>query len=136
MNTTCRVLVKIFNDRYRAMLDAGVACSMISTAFMEEIGLELDEKSDQVVLTADGTKHSTLGSVTGLPIKVAKYSFPCKALVLEFAKHLLIKGTDWFSIYNDVIYIKSKDIILEKLEVEVVMRLYINKPNYRIRDEY
>ncbi|OMJ17997.1 hypothetical protein AYI69_g7204 [Smittium culicis] len=136
MNTNCRGLVKIFNDRYWAILDTGVACSVISTAFMEEIGLEVDEKSDQVVITADGTKHSTLGSVTGLPIKVANYSFPCKALVLELAKPLLILGTDWFSKYNAVIDIKSKEIILEKPEVDVVMRLYINKPNHKIRDEY
>ncbi|OMJ13934.1 hypothetical protein AYI70_g8205 [Smittium culicis] len=102
MNNNCCGLLKIFNDRYWAILDTGAACSMISTAFMEEIGLEVDEKLDQVVITADGTKHST----------------------------------DWFSKYNAVIDIKSKEIILEKPEVDVVMKLYINKPNHRIRDEY
>ncbi|OMJ11363.1 hypothetical protein AYI70_g9772, partial [Smittium culicis] len=94
MNTNCRGLIKLFNERYWAVLDTGAACSVISSGLMNEIGLEIDDKDTQTVVTADGSR------------------------------------------YNAVIDLKFKELVLEKPEVDVVMKLYTSKPNKRFYDEF
>ncbi|OMJ27436.1 hypothetical protein AYI69_g3127, partial [Smittium culicis] len=86
---------------------------------MSEIGLEIDDKDTQTVVTADGSMHNKIGSITSLPITIEDYIFPCDTLVLELSKPLLILGTDWFSRYNAVIDLKSKELVLEKPEKEI-----------------
>ncbi|OMJ11561.1 hypothetical protein AYI69_g9788 [Smittium culicis] len=61
-NTNCRGLVTIFNKKYWAVLDTGTACSVISDKLLKELGLEVDNNSDQVIVTADGTRHNTMGT--------------------------------------------------------------------------
>ncbi|OMJ23666.1 hypothetical protein AYI70_g2111 [Smittium culicis] len=134
MNTNCRGLIKLFKERYWTVLDTGAACSVISSALMNEIDLEIDDKDTQTVVTADGSRHNTIGSISNLPIKIANYAFPCDTLVLELSKPLIILGTDWFSRYNAVIDLKSKELVLEKPKVDVVMKLYTSKPNKRVYD--
>ncbi|OMJ07734.1 hypothetical protein AYI69_g11340 [Smittium culicis] len=75
MSTNCRGLVKLFGERYWVILDTGAACSVMTSAFMNDIGLEIEQKSDQTIITADGTKHRTMGSVSSLPITIANFSF-------------------------------------------------------------
>ncbi|OMJ21164.1 hypothetical protein AYI70_g3635 [Smittium culicis] len=136
MGTNCRGLVKIFNDRHWAVLDTGAACSVISSSFMESLGLEINNISDQTIITADGSKHHTLGIVSDLPITIANYVFPCDTLVLDLKKSLMILGTDWFTKYNAVLDLKAKELVLERPEVDLVMKLYTSKPNRRVRDEF
>ncbi|OMJ24835.1 Pol polyprotein [Smittium culicis] len=135
-NTNCRGIVKIFDDRHWAVLDTGAACSVMSTALMKEIGLEVDSESYQTVITADGTRHSTLGVVSQVPIEIANYDFPCDVLIMDLKKPILILGTEWFSKYNAILDLKSKELILEKPDVDVVLKLYTNKPKRIVRDEY
>ncbi|OMJ08055.1 hypothetical protein AYI70_g11798 [Smittium culicis] len=75
-NTSCRGIIKIFDDRHWAVLDTGAARSVMSTALMKEIGLEVDSESYQTVITADGTRHSTPGVVSKAHIEIANYDFP------------------------------------------------------------
>ncbi|OMJ08794.1 hypothetical protein AYI69_g10929 [Smittium culicis] len=135
-NTNCRGIVKIFDDRHWAVLDTGAACSVMSTALLKEIGLEVDSDSYQTVITADGTRHTTLGTVTQIPIEIANYKFPCDILIMDLDKPILILGTEWFSKYNAVLDLKSKELILEKPDVDVVLKLYTSKPKRIVRDEY
>ncbi|OMJ11013.1 hypothetical protein AYI70_g9967 [Smittium culicis] len=93
-NTNCRGLISIFNDRHWAILDTGAACSVMSESLMISLGLEVDNSDDQIIVTADGTRHNPLGTISKLPIKIANYSFPVDVLVLKINKPLLILGTD------------------------------------------
>ncbi|OMJ11722.1 hypothetical protein AYI70_g6627 [Smittium culicis] len=134
-NTNCRGLVKIFHERYWAILDTGAACSVISTALMNQIGLEVDTGDSQVVITADGSKHNTLGTISKIPIKIANYDFPCNALVLDIDKPVLIMGTEWFSEYNAIIDLRARELVLEEQNVDVVLKIFVNSPKRRMRDE-
>ncbi|OMJ14782.1 Retrovirus-related Pol polyprotein from transposon, partial [Smittium culicis] len=134
-NTNCRGLVKIFDERYWAVLDTGAACSVISTTLMNEIGLEADNESNQVVITADGSRHNTVGTVSKIPLKIADIDFPCNALVLDVKKPILILGTEWFSDYKAIIDLRARELILEKDNLDVVLKVFINTPKRRVKDE-
>ncbi|OMJ21169.1 hypothetical protein AYI70_g3633 [Smittium culicis] len=134
-NTNCRGLITIFNKKYWAVLDTGAACSVISDKLMEELGLEVDQNSDQIIVTADGTRHNTMGTISSVPISIANYKFPCDVLVLKIDKPILILGTDWFNKFDAILDIESKELILEALAVGVVIKLYINTPNRRVYEE-
>ncbi|OMJ29424.1 hypothetical protein AYI69_g1074 [Smittium culicis] len=134
-NTNCRGLVTIFNKKYWAVLDTGAACSVISDKILIELGIEVDNNSDQVIVTEDGTRHNTIGTVTSVPISVASYKFPCDVLVLRIKKPIFILGTDWFNKFNAILDIKSKELILESTAVDLVLKLYTNAPNRRVYEE-
>ncbi|OMJ18447.1 hypothetical protein AYI69_g7017 [Smittium culicis] len=59
--TNCKAIVEIFGNYYWAIMDTGAACSVISEELLEELGLEPDFVNSQVIVTADGSKHATLG---------------------------------------------------------------------------
>ncbi|OMJ30133.1 hypothetical protein AYI69_g337 [Smittium culicis] len=119
-----------------AVLDTGAACSVMLTALIKEIGLEVDSESYQTVITADGTRHSTLGVVSQVPIEIANYDFPCDVLIMDLKKPILILVTEWFSKYNAILDLKSKELILENPVLEVVLKLYKINPKIILRDEY
>ncbi|OMJ16932.1 hypothetical protein AYI69_g7642 [Smittium culicis] len=58
-NTNCRGIVKMFEEKYWAILDTGAACSVISTALMKQIGLEVDSVDSQ----ANGSQNIMLSSI-------------------------------------------------------------------------
>ncbi|OMJ09134.1 hypothetical protein AYI69_g10799 [Smittium culicis] len=61
--TNCKAIVEIFGNYYWAIMDTGAACSVISEELLEELGLGPDFVNNQVIVTADGTKHATLGGI-------------------------------------------------------------------------
>ncbi|OMJ12684.1 DNA damage-inducible protein 1 [Smittium culicis] len=134
-NTNCRGLVSIFGKRHWAILDTGAACSVISETMMQEIGLEVDANDNQIIITADGTRHNTLGTISSVPIKIANYSFPADVLVIKVNKPMLILGTDWFTRYRAVLDLKSKELVLEAPNADVVLKLYTKTPHKRIYEE-
>ncbi|OMJ20303.1 hypothetical protein AYI69_g6268 [Smittium culicis] len=135
-NTNCRGIIKIFDGRHWAVLNSEAACSVIFTALMKEIGLEVDFESYQFFKTADGSRHYTLRVVSQVPIEIANYKFPCDVLIMDLKKPILILVTEWFSKYNAILDLKSKEFILENPVLEVVLKLYTINPKIILRDEY
>ncbi|OMJ23519.1 hypothetical protein AYI70_g2221 [Smittium culicis] len=134
-NTNCRGLVTIFVKRHWAILDTGAECSVMSESMKIEMGLEVDTNDNQIIVTADGTRHNAYGTISGVPIKIANYSFPADILVLKAVKPMLILGTEWFSKYNAVLDLKSKELVLEANNADIVLKLYTKIPNKRIYEE-
>ncbi|OMJ24160.1 hypothetical protein AYI70_g1771 [Smittium culicis] len=134
-NTNCRGLISIFNERHWEILDKGAACSVMSESLMISLGLEVYNSDDQIIVTADGTRHNPLGTISKLPIKIANYSLPVDFLVLKIKKTLLILGTDCFSKYNDILDLKSKELVLEAHNADIVLKIYTNTPHRRVHED-
>ncbi|PVZ97201.1 hypothetical protein BB558_006851 [Smittium angustum] len=104
-------------------MDTGAACSVISSSMMHELGVQCDTPSNQIIVTADGSKHSTLGKVSAIPIKVAGYSFGVDLLVMEKQKNTLILGIDWFWKHRATIDIHNEELILPVEDYDVILSL-------------
>ncbi|OMJ29935.1 Pol polyprotein [Smittium culicis] len=55
----------------------------VRNRFMEKLGLEPNNKVNKLIVTADGTKHESLGIVFKVPLKIAGYTFNADFLVMR-----------------------------------------------------
>ncbi|OMJ28067.1 hypothetical protein AYI69_g2468, partial [Smittium culicis] len=106
--TNCKAIVEIFGNYYWAIMDTGAACSVISEELLEELGLGPDFVNNQVIVTADGTKHATLG-------------------VMKNCRNKLILGTDWFVQHKAVIDLNKGEMALPVGEYDVILSISSNK---------
>ncbi|OLY79262.1 hypothetical protein AYI68_g6672 [Smittium mucronatum] len=121
--TNCKALVKIFGKRYWAIIDTGAACSVITKPLLEKLGIGADYNSNQVIITADGNRHSTYGHVVDVPIEISSYTFNADLLIMNQDKDVLILGVDWLKSHNGVVDIKNDELIFPKDNYEVVLSL-------------
>ncbi|OMJ28275.1 hypothetical protein AYI69_g2254 [Smittium culicis] len=125
--TNCKSIVKIFDKNYSAIIDTGAACSVISEALMECIGLEVESKTNQIIVTADGKKHYTMGIIEEIPISIANINFNADLLEMKSSKETLILGTDWLKTHNALIDIRHQELVLPLEDHDVVLSLSTTK---------
>ncbi|OMJ12529.1 hypothetical protein AYI70_g9060 [Smittium culicis] len=121
--TNCKALVSIFGSYCWAVIDTGAALSVVTPSLMRKWGIEPDEKSSQIVVTADGSKHATGGKVTSVPIVICGYTFPADLVVMDRKEDTLILGTDWFLEYSATINLQNQELILPLKDVDIVLSL-------------
>src|SRR5260364_235263 len=92
-----RCHVRIKGNPVVAILDSGAAVSIITKKLMDKIGLEIDQPSRTVVVTANGNRTKALGIVTNVKITIQDLIIPIRLQVIESQEETLLLGTDWFS---------------------------------------
>ncbi|OMJ11804.1 Gypsy retrotransposon integrase-like protein 1 [Smittium culicis] len=125
--TNCKALVKIFGERYWAVVDTGAACSVVTKPLLDKLGIAADHKSSQVIITADGNRHDTYGHVLDVPIEISNYSFNVDFLVMNQNKEVLILGVDWLKKHQGIIDMKNNELIFPKDEYEIILSLSTNR---------
>ncbi|OMJ11773.1 Gag-Pol polyprotein [Smittium culicis] len=126
--TNCKALIEIFDNHYVTVIDTGAACSIITMGLLEELGLESDSSQPQIIITADGTKHETMGKVSDVPVKIAGFVFPVDLLIMEKSANSLILGTDWLLKHKANIDLFKEELILPKEDLEVILSLSTKNP--------
>ncbi|OLY78483.1 DNA damage-inducible protein 1 [Smittium mucronatum] len=125
--TNCKALVKIKGNTVWAIMDTGAACSVVTESFARKNNFEIRKNIKQVIVTADGMRHKTVGVIYGLPITISGYEFPAKVVVLPKAAQEIILGVDWFLQHRATINLEDKELILPMLEYDVVLSLSTKK---------
>ncbi|OMH81909.1 hypothetical protein AX774_g4628 [Zancudomyces culisetae] len=91
--SNCKALVKIFGLSIWAIIDTGASCSVVSPGLVEEWGLSPDNYEKQVIVTADGKRHPTLGKISQVPLKISSFTFPVSLWIMERNENVLILDT-------------------------------------------
>ncbi|OMJ12920.1 Retrovirus-related Pol polyprotein from transposon [Smittium culicis] len=125
--TNCRALVRIFGNTYWTIIDTGAACSVVTEEFAADQNISVEKDSSQVIITADGKRHKTIGKIQRLPIKIAGNKFPATALVMPNAAQDIILGVDWLIEHGATINLEENELILPKGNVDVVLSLTTNR---------
>ncbi|PVU89928.1 hypothetical protein BB560_006262 [Smittium megazygosporum] len=121
--TNCKALVEIFDNHYVSVIDLCAACSVASKEMLQELGIKVDNKSTQVIVTVDGTRHNNLGKATNLPIKIAGYVFPVDLVIMEKSANALILGTEWLTRHKATIDLNSMELTLPVENYDVLLSL-------------
>ncbi|OMH85642.1 Retrovirus-related Pol polyprotein from transposon [Zancudomyces culisetae] len=108
--SNCRVLVSVFNRKYWAVVDTGAACSVTTPAIAEQWGLEPNEWTRQVLVTADGSRHLTGGVLNRVPIVIGNHTFEAEFIVMNRKDNTLILGNDWLYRHHAVLDPRSGEL--------------------------
>ncbi|OMJ08056.1 Pol polyprotein [Smittium culicis] len=125
--TNFKALVKIFGERYWAVVDTGAASSDVSKPLLDKIGITADHKSSQFIITADGNRHDTYGHVLDVPIEISNYYFNVDFIVMDQNKKDLILGVDSLKKSTVIIDMNNNLLIFPKEEYEIVLSLSTNR---------
>ncbi|OMH81077.1 hypothetical protein AX774_g5473, partial [Zancudomyces culisetae] len=93
--TNCKAYIEVFGKHQLTVIDTGAACSVISEQFMDMLGLKIEQKDHSMLITADGTKHETLGIIRDVPFVIAGFIFPGDLVVMEGGLNRMVLGADW-----------------------------------------
>ncbi|OMH85256.1 hypothetical protein AX774_g1209 [Zancudomyces culisetae] len=134
--TNCSMTVEIYQLQWKAVVDTGAACSVITTGALNKIGLEPNHKSSHVIITADGKRHETLGVVTEVPIMISRIEFKASLVVLGNAIPTIILGMDWLLKHKASINLAIPELRLPVDRAEVVTQLVTTKESAKPREEW
>ncbi|OMH81079.1 Retrovirus-related Pol polyprotein from transposon [Zancudomyces culisetae] len=125
--SNCKVTVEIFGQEVKTILDTGAACSVATPELVENWGLEVEQDSSQMIITADGSKHASLGKVLDVPIRIGKQIFNADLTVMERHDQSLILGTDWLVRHKATIDLEISQLIISNGELSVHLPLKTSK---------
>ncbi|OMH82317.1 DNA damage-inducible protein 1 [Zancudomyces culisetae] len=133
--TNCRALVEVFGQEIMAVIDTGAACSVVSINMIDEWGVGVESSSKQIIVTADGKRHPTLGKVNRVPVKIASFVFPANLVVMSKNEGTLILGTDWLVQHRASINLRVPEIRFPIENAEVISRLVTSNEVQEIESE-
>ncbi|OMH80343.1 Transposon Tf2-11 polyprotein [Zancudomyces culisetae] len=134
--TNCSMSVEIYQQQWKAVVDTGAACSVVTTGALLKIGLEPTHKSSHVIITADGKRHETLGIVTGVPIMISRIEFVASLVVLGNKVPTLILGMDWLLKHKANLNLGIPELRLPVDRAEVVTPLVTTKATPVVEEEW
>jgi len=113
----CHVMAKVFQTSFFALMDSGAAVSVVSSSFVERLGLELiNEKPIISYYSCGSNKLNMTGSVT-IKVEIGKATITEKFLVAENLSQSMIIGADVLERRGiDIVY-SEKKVRLEGFDV-------------------
>ena len=79
------------------IIDTGAGGVIVSKAFLDLIGWEIELPTKQTLIIADRYTAVPLGRVRDLPIKFGKLIIPSLAVVVDTTSYNLVIGNDWLT---------------------------------------
>ncbi|OMH79138.1 hypothetical protein AX774_g7458 [Zancudomyces culisetae] len=61
----------------------------------QKLGLGYQQDASQMIISADGDKHASLGKVYDVPVRIGRQVFNADLTIMERYDQSLILGTDW-----------------------------------------
>ncbi|OMH83718.1 hypothetical protein AX774_g2772 [Zancudomyces culisetae] len=134
--SNCKVIVSDFNKKYWAVVDTGAACSVTTTTLAEQWGIEPDEWQRQVIVTADGSRHSTCGILNRVPQKISNYTLEAELVIMNRKDDMLILGTDWLYRHHGIVDPRSSELKIQaQLNLLIItMQTISEKPQQNTYD--
>ena len=93
--TSMRSKAEIEDVEIDAIIDTGAAISAITRSLMEELGYKIDQSSNVVINTADGTRSRSLGKILDMELTLNGINTSIDVQVIESKDRTLILGNDW-----------------------------------------
>ncbi|OMH84444.1 Retrovirus-related Pol polyprotein from transposon [Zancudomyces culisetae] len=125
--SNCKVTVEVFGQEVKTILDTGAACSVATPELVENWGLEVERDTSQMIITADGSKHASLGKVLDVPIRIGKQVFNADLTVMDRYDQSLILGTDWLVRHKATIDLELSQLIISNGGFSVHLPLKTSK---------
>ncbi|OMH78932.1 hypothetical protein AX774_g7665 [Zancudomyces culisetae] len=132
--TYCKALVGVFNEFLWAVVDTGAACSVVNNRLLERLGLQVEYRSKQILVTADGGTHETAGKVFRVPLSIAGHEFPVDLLVIDRKDDFLVLGTDWFVEHQVKLDMATQELTLPKEHIDIIITISTKTPGKEVDD--
>ncbi|OMH80418.1 Protein DDI1-like protein, partial [Zancudomyces culisetae] len=134
--TNCRIIVTVYNKEIWAVVDTGAACSVATPRMVEGWGLIMDEENDQVIITADGMRHHSLGTVRDIPLRIGNNRFTTNLTIMQRKDDSLILGMDWLMRHQAQLNIKDSELRLPLERIMLIVPLHTQDvPGYEECEE-
>jgi len=102
------------------IIDTGAATSIISKKLMKKYDYKIDQPSNLIIVTANGSRVRSLGQISALPLEVKRQEIPTPVQVLESTDEILILGSDWLKRFranvdydHDILSIRTKGQLIK-----------------------
>ncbi|OMH85643.1 hypothetical protein AX774_g804, partial [Zancudomyces culisetae] len=125
--TNCRIIVSVYSKEIWAVVDTGAACSVATPRMIENWGLEVDEEHDQVIITADGMKQNSLGTVKDVPLRIGNCKFAAKLTIMQRKDNSLILGMDWLMSHHAQLNIRDSELRLPLERIVIIVPLHMQE---------
>src|SRR6266536_1664007 len=96
-----------------AVIDSGAATSIITKTLLQQLGYTINEPSNMVIVTANGTRVRALGMVKDIPINIKHMLIKTPVHVLESKDKVLILGNDWLRRVNATVSWEEEKLSLK-----------------------
>jgi hypothetical protein len=93
--TPVKCNIQIRDKPYQAIIDSGAAVSMIAHSVVKELGLEIEQASNSLIISAIGTSTRPLGIIRDLPIEIEGVRIPITVEVVPATSYSVLLGNDW-----------------------------------------
>ncbi|OMH82939.1 Retrovirus-related Pol polyprotein from transposon [Zancudomyces culisetae] len=127
--TNCKIRISIFESNFWAVVDTGAACSVAAPGLLEQWGLIAEDEGDQIIITADGNKHYSLGRIMDVPLMIGRYKFTVNLTVMDRNDNTLILGTDWLLEHKAQLNLKTSEMKLPVEQFELIVPLHTSAPS-------
>ncbi|KAG9299907.1 hypothetical protein G9A89_009634 [Geosiphon pyriformis] len=87
----------------KLILDSGLAGSIITRQFMDQLGRRVDCAANACIITADGATKTPIGKIDDFPFEINGLVTPIKGLVIEATQYQALVENDWLSKTNAVL---------------------------------
>ena len=78
---------------------------------MKQLGYQIDQPSNMVIVTANRTRVRTLGMIAALPIHLSHIIVQTPVHVLDSQDDVLILGNDWLRRVNAIVNWGGREIV-------------------------
>jgi len=132
--TPIKCISNIEGIEVETIIDTGAGISAITKGLMKELQWKKDEESDLILVTADSTKHESLGKMREIYFLIEGKKVSASGIeIIDSPEKILILGTDWshekeakLDLKNNVIEIESEEGRV-KIPIEFMQRLEIEE---------
>ncbi|GBC00311.1 hypothetical protein RclHR1_38090001 [Rhizophagus clarus] len=101
--TATRCELYVGKEPISAVIDSGAVTSIITKSLMKQLGYQIDQPSNMVIVTANGTRIRALGMIAALPIHLSHIIVQTPVHVLDSQDDVLILGNDWLRRVNAIV---------------------------------
>ena len=117
------------------IIDTGAANSAISNKLMEKLAYNVEERSEKIFTTANGTKEPSLGRVRNVELYLEGKPTKVNFEVVNSSKEMLLLGIDWQQKVKAVIDVTEKNINIKGEEGFMDIPIETNLEEYETDEE-
>ena len=117
------------------ILDSGAAACIITTKLATKLKLQPNKSSDILIVTADGQKQRSLGTITEVPLILQGVPFTVNLQLIESPQETLLLGINQFKSFEARIYFDQDKVRIKhqnKFVESPITCIETSKPFFRI----
>jgi len=107
-----RCHVKIKKNPMTAIIDTGTAVSIMTHKLMKKLELDIDEPSQIIIVTANGQRERTLGTIKNVPLIIQGILIKTTFQVIDSTDQTLLLKIDWYKKNKVNVDFENNEMIL------------------------